>query len=135
MLVWVIFMQNLAIWCIFLDMLESIQLAIVLEPYWECYHWKHITRPNHMQSKRTTNTDRHGHMEGNIMLKITWILLSKISWWNSHPSQTPCYRCHNYPQIYTLKKDNGIKPIGVEKCLQRFIGKAITQLLQRTSFM
>jgi len=38
-------------------------------------------------------------------------------------------------RLVTLKKDNGIKPIGVEKCLQRFIGKAITQLLQRTSFM
>jgi len=89
---------------------------------------------------RWTNTDRQGNMERNDMLKILWILVTKINWLNCYPSQTPCNGYYFHTHISTLlacrfvplkKKHKGIRPAGVgEECLRRIIRKAITRFFR-----
>ena len=102
------------------------------------------TRWHYIQSKKLiwvwrTNTGWHGYLERNDLLKIIWHPLKNASWWNCHPGlvSRDGHHFHNYISTFLAcrlvllkKKDNGVRPVGVDECLQRIIGKTIIGLLK-----
>jgi len=56
--------------------------------------------------------------------------LSPLKDFEKFPNGLPLEKLLPTPMVPLKKKDNGIRPVGVDECLRRIIGKTITGLLK-----